>query len=734
MRTNLSMLRALKPQTGVTVLIIVVAMLLVASAVILASFSASQKSNMERAIETRASSSSFDQAIANFVATNKRLPCPASPTDTNGLEAATTPFATCTSATGVLPWGALGLKFDDALDKWGRKYSYRVFSGNTGFTQIDGLNAINCNTAALLTATQVAIDANGKCATSPNSTMAPDFYTGKGLIVNDKSVVVSGVAYAIISHGATGRGSYGADHSATRSTLPTAGGKELINTTAPVDNTYWILDASAVGADPANAAFFDDIVSYKSVTELLKAANALPRDWGWVTLAQAFSPTTFSPNATPNQTTTLTITLTNSSTTPATLLRSLVDTLPTNLVAATTPSASTTCGGVAAFTVAANATSITFPAGRTIPAATVVGGVKTNGTCTISVNLTTIATTPTTQNFTNTISAGATSCPTIPLTAVGYLCTDDGWNLNAVSANVTATLAGPTLTSVTPTTATGSASPLAVTLNGTQFVSGATVRFTNLTTMAATTVAATFVSTTQLTTNFTFGTTGANWSVVVINPDTQISASQNIVINTPPSSQSFTGAALQAAGVVLAGAGGTQGCAATSAIDIGPVRVTASGVGARFVSASVDGIGASTAGCTTGSTATSAAGTTESLLFTHNLSGFRYLGIKLASFSNNGAGLPDQPDDELVRITFFDAVGTALAPTVTLRACNTSTLNSATSNFYLDAGQLFKGFSVTPLNRADGFASTVRVGSVQFCSVGPASACTPPSPSATTCP
>lgn len=724
------LLRSLKPQTGVAVLIIVVAMLLVASAVILASFSASQKSTMERAIETRASSSSFDQAIANFVATNKRLPCPASPTDGNGLEAATTPFTTCTAATGVLPWGALGLKFDDALDKWGRKYSYRVFSGNTGFTQIDGLNAINCNTAALLTATQVAIDANGKCATSPNSTMAPDFYTGKGLIVNDKGVVVSGVAYVIISHGATGRGSYGADHSATRSTLPTAGGRELINTTAPVDNTYWILDASAVGADPANAAFFDDIVSYKSVTELLTAANALPRDWGWVTLSQAFAPTNFAPNADPAQTTTLTITLTNSSTTQATLLRSFVQTLPTNLVGLPTPAASTTCGGAPAFTVAANATSITFPVGKTIPAATVAAGVKTNGTCTFSVTLTSIATSPTTTNFTNTISVGANACPTSPFTAVSYLCTDAGWNIDATTANVTAALDGPTINGVSPTSLTASASPQIVTLNGLRFVTGATVRFTNLTTSAATTVASTFVTALQLTSSFVFGLTPATWSIVVINPDGQQSAAQNITILSP--SQSFTAASLTAAGVTLAG--GAAGCVATSAVDIGPVRVTASGVGARFVSASVDGIGASTAGCTTGSTATSAAGVTESLLFTHASTGFRYLGIKFASFSNNGGGLPDQPDDELVRITFFNAVGAALTPTVTLRACNTSTLNSATSNFYLDAGQLFKGFSVTPLNRADAVASTVRVGSVQFCTVGPANACIPPAPSATNCP
>lgn len=122
----------------------------------------------------------------------------------------------------------------------------------------------------------------------------------------------------------------------------------------------------------------------------------------------------------------------------------------------------------------------------------------------------------------------------------------------------------------------------------------------------------------------------------------------------------------------------------------------------------------------------------ESLRFTDALSGYRYLGIKLASFTSNSA-VPTT-DDELAVITFYNAVGVAIAPTITLRACNPLTANSATSNFFLDAGQSYRGFSIAPIVRADGFSSTLRVGSVQFCSSGTAAACIPPSPSATNCP
>ncbi len=106
-------------------------------------------------------------------------------------------------------------------------------------------------------------------------------------------------------------------------------------------------------------------------------------------LGVAFSPTTVSAGGV----STKTITLINPNATPATLTAPLTDSLPTGLVIAATPNASTTCGGV-----------LTAPAGGT--AFTLTGGVipgGSPGSCTVTVNVTAAMT----GNYFNTLPTGA---------------------------------------------------------------------------------------------------------------------------------------------------------------------------------------------------------------------------------------------------------------------------------------------------------------------------------------
>jgi hypothetical protein len=77
---------------------------------------------------------------------------------------------------------------------------------------------------------------------------------------------------------------------------------------------------------------------------------------------------------------TLTITLSNRDSVDAILTAPLVDTLPIGVVIAATPNVSTTCGGVGAPVAVAGASTVTLPAGRSIPA---------NGSCTLTVSVTT---------------------------------------------------------------------------------------------------------------------------------------------------------------------------------------------------------------------------------------------------------------------------------------------------------------------------------------------------------
>lgn len=107
------------------------------------------------------------------------------------------------------------------------------------------------------------------------------------------------------------------------------------------------------------------------------------------TLGKAFSTATINAGGV----STLTVTLSNPSSTAATLSAALTDTLPSGVVIAPTPSASTTCGGGAPVAVAGSST-VTLPAGRSIPA---------SGSCTVSVNVTAAAG----GSYINTLPAGA---------------------------------------------------------------------------------------------------------------------------------------------------------------------------------------------------------------------------------------------------------------------------------------------------------------------------------------
>jgi hypothetical protein len=91
---------------------------------------------------------------------------------------------------------------------------------------------------------------------------------------------------------------------------------------------------------------------------------------------------------------TLTITLSNPSMAVSTLTAPLVDTLPSGVVIAATPNASTTCLGGAPVVAVAGASTVTLPVGHSIPAA---------GSCTLSVDVTAAVN----GSYVNVLPAGA---------------------------------------------------------------------------------------------------------------------------------------------------------------------------------------------------------------------------------------------------------------------------------------------------------------------------------------
>jgi len=165
------------------------------------------------------------------------------------------------------------------------------------------------------------------------------------------------------------------------------------------------------------------------------------------TLAKAFTPVSINAGGV----STLSVTLSNPNAAIATLTTSLIDNLPSGLVIAATPAVSTTCGGVGLPVAVAGSTSVTLPAGRTIPG---------NGSCVLSVSVT--------------AAIGGAYINTLPAVA---LVTSNGNNV--APATATLTVVSP----VAPPTLGKAFSPASINLGG---VSTLTITLSNANAAVAT--------------------------------------------------------------------------------------------------------------------------------------------------------------------------------------------------------------------------------------------------------
>jgi hypothetical protein len=241
---------------------------------------------------TEAHFKAVSDALVAFATLNRRLPCPARGDLDTGDADPTTAAATCNSTAGVVPWKTLALRREDALDGWGRKISYRVFSGATGFTQADGMSMTNCN-SSLGAAINNSLGSGSLCQSgSPPPNTPTQFLAARGnmLVVQDLGTTRSGNAFVLISHGESGYGAYPAEGAVARTTLPDSSGKEYVNTQAT--DTYWILARSSSGTLVTDAGYFDDMVAYKSASDLVASAKLGARSWSEIPLATTLDSST----------------------------------------------------------------------------------------------------------------------------------------------------------------------------------------------------------------------------------------------------------------------------------------------------------------------------------------------------------------------------------------------------------------------------------------------------------
>lgn len=258
----------------------------------------------------------IDVALANFVAVNKRLPCPANGTIASGVlnagvETLVVASGLCNptnQSNGVVPWVTLGIAEDDASDPWNARIMYRVQPAlASNLKRL--MDMSKCDPAAAGGA-----GPGGECLTptvpcvgSASCTAPGNFLTGKGLDVWNGSPDPSnttawatrennpangtGAAYVLISAGPSGRGAYNANGGAAvqAGTVVPEGPNE-----APNLNNMAIAIPSALGttyrdaqlndnpvpstvAPPSVGRHFDDYLSHPTIMQVLNKAGLGPR-------------------------------------------------------------------------------------------------------------------------------------------------------------------------------------------------------------------------------------------------------------------------------------------------------------------------------------------------------------------------------------------------------------------------------------------------------------------------
>jgi prepilin-type N-terminal cleavage/methylation domain-containing protein len=265
----------------IVIVLMVVGVILAMSATITRGLAAAQRRSL-----TVTRLAAIDNAIVNFVAQQKRLPCAADgslvSSDTNaGIE--TSPCNDAALTKGVVPWRSLGLTETEATDGWERRFTYRVQPALATGT---AMNMSYCDPAG--TDTNVAAaTCNTACSSTAlaSCTTPKDYLIGRGLKIKNVASTThmdptasphTGAAYVIISHGESGGGGY--LNTGTLSTTTTTDGTEEqknYNNTAYVSATSYYVDDTL--NETAGTAHFDDIVSRPALLTVISKAGLGPR-------------------------------------------------------------------------------------------------------------------------------------------------------------------------------------------------------------------------------------------------------------------------------------------------------------------------------------------------------------------------------------------------------------------------------------------------------------------------
>ena len=116
----------------------------------------------------------------------------------------------------------------------------------------------------------------GICVKTPLSlrTTFTNLIPSPSFTITDNGSSVSGVVYVLISHGETGRGAY-LPGGQRLQPLPLAGSDEELNT----GTTKYVKSVPNTTMDVNQVGFFDDIVVYENLQNLIDKAGLKARKW-----------------------------------------------------------------------------------------------------------------------------------------------------------------------------------------------------------------------------------------------------------------------------------------------------------------------------------------------------------------------------------------------------------------------------------------------------------------------
>ena len=273
----------------VVVVLLVFSVIAAMAAVITRGVTAAQKRSL-----TATRIALVDTALVQFVAQQRRLPCPArgnrasTHADAGTEEAADRNAGGCTTNMqhGVVPWRTLGLTEADATDGWDRRLTYRI---QPGLAADGAMNMSMCDPAgseggATPRACNTACTSTALASCTPPS----HFLNGRGLQIQNLAGTVlanpspgvnlphTGAAYVVISHGETGGGAYLYSGVAMTSTVTdgTEEAKNYATAAYTAGVTHYIDDTVN---DASGATHFDDVVSRPTVLSVVNKAGLGPR-------------------------------------------------------------------------------------------------------------------------------------------------------------------------------------------------------------------------------------------------------------------------------------------------------------------------------------------------------------------------------------------------------------------------------------------------------------------------